>query len=73
MWLVSCRRLGMLTQGPTLVLKCKLNISSFLPLPHSSDCLICAKEIIIIVLLLQMIGGGKVGRWFIHVRVWVGG
>ena len=63
----------MLTQGPTLVPKCKLNISSFLTLPHSSDCLICAKEIMIIVSLLQMIGGGKVGRWFIYIRVWVGG
>ena len=27
----------------------------------------------IIVLLLQMTGEGKIGGWFTHVRVWVGG
>ena len=40
MWLVSCRRQGVLTQGPTPDRKCKLNISSFPILPHLSDCLI---------------------------------
>ena len=29
----------MLTQGPAPDPKCKLNISSFLTLPHLSDCL----------------------------------
>ena len=32
MWLVSCRRQGMLTQGPAPNPKCKLSISSFLTL-----------------------------------------
>ena len=30
----------MLTQGPILNCKCKLNISSFLTLPHLLDCFI---------------------------------
>ena len=54
MWLVSCRRQGMLTQGPTPDPKCKLNISSFLTLPHLLDCLICTKNSVSIVLLLWM-------------------
>ena len=49
------RKQGMLTQGPTPYPKCKVNISLFLTLPHQSDCLICAKDIMIIV-LLQMMG-----------------
>ena len=63
----------MLTQGPAPDPKCKLNISSFLTLPHSSLCLICANDMVI-VLLLQIMGGWKVGgrEWFIDVRVWVG-
>ena len=51
----------MLTQGPKPDPKCKLNISSFLTLPHPSDCLICANDIMINVLLLQMMGDGEVG------------
>ena len=50
----------MLSQGSTLDLKCKFNkcnMSSFLTLSHSLDCLICAKDITIIVPLLQMMGG----------------
>ena len=53
----------MLTQGPTpdpaLDPKCKLNISSssFLTLPYPLHCLICAKYIMIILLLLHMIEG----------------
>ena len=34
MWLVSCRRQGIVTQGPAPDPKCKLSISSFLILPH---------------------------------------
>ena len=64
---------GMLAQGPAPDPKCKLNISSFLTLPHPSDCLICANDIMIIVLLLQIMGGWEGWRWFIDVRVWVGG
>ena len=71
MWLVSCRRQGMLTQGPTPDPKCKLNISSFLTLPHLLDCLICTKNSVCIVLLLWMMGDGIGGRWLICIRVWV--
>ena len=41
--------------------KCKLNISSFLTLPHPLDSFLCTKDIIIIVLLRQIMGDGKVG------------
>ena len=60
LWLVSCRRQGMLTQGPAPDPKCKLNITSFLTLPHLLHCLICAKDIMIIVFLPQVMGDGKV-------------
>lgn len=67
----------MLTQGSTLDPKCKLIISSFPTFPHLLDCLICTRNGMSIVLLLQMIGewdrweeGGR-GRWFINIRVWV--
>ena len=59
----------MLTQGPAPDPKCKLNISSFLTLPHLSDCLICTRNSMPIVLLLQMMGAwdrwGVVAGWFI--------
>ena len=48
----------MLTQGPALDHKCKLNISSFLTPLHLSDCLICTRNSMFIVLLLQMVGCG---------------
>ena len=54
---MSCRRQGMVTQEPAPDPKCKLNISSFLALPHLLDCLICAKNYVSIVLLLWMMGG----------------
>ena len=57
MWLVSCRRQGMLTQGPGPDPKCKLIISSFLTLPHLLDCLICTRNAVSTVLLFQMMGG----------------
>ena len=47
----------MLTQGPAPDPKCELNITSFLTLPHPLHCLICAKDIMVIVLLLQVMGG----------------
>ena len=50
----------MLTQGPTPDSKCKLNISSFFTLTHLLDCLICTRNFMSIVLLLQMEGVGKV-------------
>ena len=51
----------MLTQGPAPDPKCELNITSFLMLPHPLHCLICAEDIMIIVLLLQVMGNRKVG------------
>ena len=54
---MSCRRQGVLTQGPSPDPKCKLNISSFLTLPHLLDCLICTRNFVSIVLLLWMIRG----------------
>ena len=59
MWLVSYRRQGMLIQGPAPDPKYKLIISSFLTLSHLLDCLICTRNAIPIVLLLEM-----VGRWY---------
>ena len=47
----------MLTQEPIPDPKCKLNILSFLTLRHLSDCLICTRNSMSIVLLLQMVGG----------------
>ena len=61
MWLVSCRRQGMLTQGSASDPKCKLNISSFLTLPRGLDCPICTRNSVSIVLLLWMMGGWD--RW----------
>ena len=61
MWLVSCRRQGILFQGLAPDFKCKLNISSFVTLPHLLDCLICTKNSVSIVLLLRMMGGWN--RW----------
>ena len=61
----------MLTQGPSPDPKCKLNITSFLKLPHPLDCRIYAKDIMITVLLLQMMGDEKDWGWFIYVRLWV--
>ena len=62
----------MLTQGPTQDLKCTLNILSFLTASYPLDCLACAKDIMMIVLLLQMMWGWEGWGWFIYVRVWVG-
>ena len=56
-WLVPYRSQGMLTQGLAPDPKCKLKISSFYTRSHPLDCFICAKDIIILVLLLQMMGG----------------
>ena len=50
----ASRRQEMLIQGSAPDPKCKLNIS-FLTLQHLLDCLIYVKDIMVIVLLLQMI------------------
>ena len=72
MWLASCRRQGILTQGPTPDPKCKLIISPFLSLPHLLDCLICTRNAMSIILLFQLMGDGLGGEWLIYIRVWVG-
>ena len=48
----------MLIQGPAPDPKCKLIISPFVALPQLLDCLICTKNAMSIVLLLQMMGDG---------------
>ena len=55
----------MLTQEPALDPKCKLNILSFFTGLHPLDCFICDKDIIIIVLLLQMMGDEVWIGWFV--------
>ena len=57
MWLVSCRRQWMMTQGPTPDRRFKLNISSFLALPHLLDCLISTRNSVSIVLLSWLMVG----------------
>lgn len=48
--------------GPVSDPQCKLNNSSFFTLANPLDYLICAKDIIIILMLLQMMGNRKVGN-----------
>ena len=50
----------MLTQGPTPDSKCELNIILFLTPPQSLHCPICAKGIMVTVMLLQVMGDRKV-------------
>ena len=52
---------GDATRGPTQDPKCKLNISLLLKLPHLSYYLICTRNSMSIVLLLEMVGGWD--RW----------
>ena len=54
----SCRRQGMLAQTPAPGNKWKLIISSFLTLPYWSDCVICTRNVMPILLFLQVMG-----RW----------
>ena len=63
----------MLTKAPAPDPRCRLNISSFLTLPHLLNSLICTRNSVSIVSLLGMIGDGIGGAWLIHIRVWVGG
>ena len=51
----------MLTQGPAPHPNCKLNISPFLTLPDLLDCLVCNRNAMSIVLLLQLMEGWA--RW----------
>ena len=56
----------MLIQGPAPDPKCKLNISSFLTLPHLLDCLISTRNSVSFVLLewwRDGIGGGVVDSY----------
>ena len=64
----------MLTQGVEQDPKFKLNISSFLTLPHLIDGLICTRNCVhSIVIMID--GGGEMGYvgwgWMIHITVWV--
>ena len=68
MWLVSC-----MNQYPAPDPKCQLIISSFLTLSHLIDCLICTKNLMPIVLLLEMMGGYERWKWLIFWGVQVGG
>ena len=63
----------LVTQGPALDPKCKLIISLFLTLPHLLDCLICIRNAMSIVLLLQMMQGWDRGKrgGLIYIRAWV--
>ena len=51
----------MFIQGMAQNRNCKLNISTFLTLPHLIDCIICVWDMMIIVLLEQTMGDGKGG------------
>ena len=51
----------MQNQGPAPDTKCKLIISSFLTLPYLLDCVICTRNAMSIVLLLQMMGEMRMG------------
>ena len=51
----------------------KLIISTFLTLLHLLYCLICTRNAMSIVLLLQIMGDGIGGGWFIYIKVWVWG
>ena len=73
MWLVSCRRQGMLTQGPTPDPTCKLIISSFLTLPHLLDYLVYTRNVLSIALLFQMRGRMRqVGGGYFILACWWG-
>ena len=63
----------MLSQGPAQDPKCNLILSTFLALPHLLDCLLRTRNVMAIVLLLQMMGDGIGVGWLIYIRVWVGG
>ena len=63
----------MLSQGPIPDPKHESNIRLFLTLPYSLHCSICAKDIMVTVLLLQVMGGWEGWGWFIYVKVWVVG
>ena len=57
----------MLTKGPETDPKCELTTRSFLTLPYPLHCLSCAKDIKIIVVLLQVKRGCEISRVF-HLR-----
>ena len=64
----------MLTQGPTPDPKCELNIASFVTLPHPLHIAPLLPRISwSLYCYFKLWGDGKVGGWFIYVRVWVGG
>ena len=62
---------GMLTYGPASYPKCKLNILPFINLLHPSECFICCKEMMIIVLLQKNLGGLE-GSVMVNTEGWEG-
>ena len=70
---VSSMRQGMMTLGPTPDSKCKLIISPFLTFPHLIDCLICTRNVMSVVLSLELMVGSAGLHWgcLIHIRVWM--
>ena len=73
MRLVTCWKKKIPTQGPESDPKFKLNISSFLTLSHLLTCLICTKNVMSVVFLLQMAGERISEGWLIYINVWVVG
>ena len=63
----------MLTKEVAPEPKCKLIISPFLKVQHLLDCLICTRNAMSIVFLLQLMVNRPAGEWLIDIRVWVGG
>ena len=57
----------MLIQGLTPDPECKLIISSFFTLTHLLDCLIFARNVMCIALLLSMVGDELGGEWLVYI------
>ena len=73
MWLVFCRRQGMLMKGPAPNPKCKLNISSFITLPHLWDCFILPGILYWLYCYYKWWRDAIGGWWLINNRVFWGG
>ena len=61
MRLLSCRRQGILTHGPTPNPKCKLNTSPFILLPHLLDCVVISNDVRVVNLYWGEGEGQRVG------------
>ena len=63
----------MLTYKPTPDLKWKLNLSSFITLPHLLDCLNFYQEFCVHCIPTMMMPGWDRWGWLIYRSLWVGG